>query len=108
LFVFFSFKLGVVRTELTRYFGEAVGRVKFTIVMCLIYPLFLWFSKNSEQGAQTTVHCSVSDEAQSISGEYFSDCKVQKLLPHALSDEDGAKLWELSEKMVGLTSCFLT
>jgi NAD(P)-dependent dehydrogenase (short-subunit alcohol dehydrogenase family) len=92
---------GVVRTELSRYMGEALGR-SFMIVYFFIYPLFLWFTKSVEQGAQTTLHCALSEEAGRVSGLYFSDCAVQPLKPHALDDEEAKRLWEISEKMVGL------
>jgi retinol dehydrogenase-12 len=92
---------GVVRTELARYFGETYGKL-FTVVLVLIYPLFFWFTKSVEQGAQTTLHCALSEEAGKVSGQYFSDCAIQPLKPHALNDDEAKRLWEISEKMVGL------
>ena len=92
---------GVVRTELARNFGEAYG-TSFTLVIILIYPLFFWFSKDMKQGAQTTIHCAVAEETGEISGEYFCDCAMQKLMPHSLHDNEATKLWQISEKLVGL------
>ena len=74
-----------------------------------------------KQGAQTTIHLAVSDEVANVTGEYFSDCKVNsitKAISEALlylisfqvarasklaRDEClSKKLWEISEKLVHL------
>jgi len=36
------------------------------------------FSKDSLQGAQTTLHCIFKDFNKLEKGEYFSDCAVKK------------------------------
>ena len=55
------------------------------------------------QGAQTSVHCAVSEDLQDVSGLYFSDCKVKE--PSALAMDSGAakKLWEVSESYTGIS-----
>jgi hypothetical protein len=37
-----------------------------------------------------------------VNGMYFRECAVQQLRPHALNDDEAKRLWEMSEKMVGL------
>lgn len=38
-----------------------------------------WF-QTSEQGAQTTIYLSVSEDVAKTSGKYFKDCKVNKII----------------------------
>ena len=61
------------------------------------------FLKTPWQGAQTTIHCAVSEEMEGVTGEYLADCKVQRLrTAAAMNDEDAERLWEVSAQMVGL------
>lgn len=60
------------------------------------------FFKTPAQGAQTTIHLTVSDELNGISGKYFMDC-AEHGLSNAIKDPaKGKKLWELSEPLVKL------
>ena len=56
--------------------------------------------KTPEQGAQTTIYCAVDEEIKNVSGHYYSDCKEKKLLKHATKDEDGERLWNMSEEII--------
>jgi hypothetical protein len=38
-------------------------------------------------------------QLNNVSGRYYSDCKENKLLPHASNDDDAAKLWTVSEEL---------
>ena len=59
--------------------------------------------KTPKEGAQTTIYCAVSEDMEGISGQYLSDCKIQKLVNPQATDEDIAeRLWEVSSQMVGL------
>ena len=60
------------------------------------------FLKTPWQGAQTTIHCAVSEEMEEVTGEYFKDCKTEKLSETATDDEAAERLWEVSSQMVGL------
>lgn len=91
---------GVVRTELGRYFSDTLGW-KFHL-MKLFTPLMLWILKSAKQGAQTTIHCAVSEDVDKVTGVYFSDCKPKALMPHALMDDDAKRLWEISAKLCQL------
>ena len=66
----FSLHPGTVRTELLRYTGEGLFFL-VPIVVKLGYPLYSVISKTSWEGAQTTIHCAVSDEVLKYNGYYF-------------------------------------
>ena len=85
--------------EIARSQAEKYG-ILYKITICLLKPCIWLFFKTVEQGAQTTIYLAVSKEVEGISGRYFSDCKQSKLMPHALSDEDASKLWQISEQYV--------
>lgn len=72
----------------------------------LNYPMKLitrGFFKTPQQGAQTTIHLSVSEEVAKVSGQYFMDCKEHSLNAAASDMEKAKKLWEESAKIVKLT-----
>lgn len=69
----------------------------------LILPLVKYFAKTAWEGAQTSIYLAVSPEVNEISGKYFEDCRVKKTVKRNGYDPELArKLWELSEKCVGL------
>ena len=75
-----------------------------TIQVRLLFSLSYLFTKSSWQGAQTSIHCAVSEEmVAGVSGEFFVDCKVRKLKnPLALDEGLASRLWQASARMVGL------
>ncbi|XP_019855897.1 PREDICTED: retinol dehydrogenase 12-like [Amphimedon queenslandica] len=94
----YSLHPGVIRTNIANYLF--VGwRVIF---LPLAYILAVMFLKTPKQGAQTTLHCAVSDEAEGVTGKYWSNCAVTKPNKLALIDEDCTKLWEYSIEQVKL------
>ena len=62
----------------------------------------MYFFKNPEQGAQTTLHCALQEGLKPLSGRYFSNCTVRELYDQAKDDAAAKKLWELSERLCGL------
>jgi retinol dehydrogenase-12 len=83
---------GSVKTELARH-----------VPAFLAVPIqFLsgFFMKSPYEGAQTTLHCALSPDVQG--GEYFSDCKAVTPSKHATDSAAASKLWDVSEKLVGL------
>ena len=62
--------------------------------------MFLFF-KDCKQGAQTTIYCSVAEELESISGLYYSDCRVKECNPLAKDPGLAKKLWDVSERVTG-------
>lgn len=59
---------GVVRTELSRYEKEGLGWF-IPIIKNLVFPFWWVFTKNPNEGAQTTIHCAVDDNI--INGAYY-------------------------------------
>lgn len=60
------------------------------------------FFKTPLQGAQTTIHCAVSERLEEVSGKYFMDCRERGVSRGASCPAKGKKLWELSEKFCNL------
>ncbi|XP_054719914.1 retinol dehydrogenase 12-like [Uloborus diversus] len=64
---------------------------------------FLFLGKSSAEGAQTTIHAAVHPNLERTTGKYFGDCKEEKLQGIASSRAMARRLFENSEKIVGLT-----
>jgi len=66
----------------------------------LLFSLARPFTKSMQQGAATTVYCSVAEELSNVGGVYFNNCC--RCLPsnQADSKEMAEKLWELSECVI--------
>ncbi|XP_020377469.1 retinol dehydrogenase 14 [Rhincodon typus] len=87
---------GIVRTNLGRH-------INIPLLGQPIFKMVSWaFFKTPEQGAQTTLYLATSPEVEGVSGKYFGDCKQEDLLPKATDDAVAKKLWDVSERMVGL------
>ena len=56
-----------------------------------------------EQGARTSVYLASSPEVEGVTGEYFTKCKVKTPSSKARDDASARRLWELSEKLCGVT-----
>ena len=83
---------GVVSTELGRH----------SLVSSIIFLFFWYFVKTPLQGAQTVIHCAVSEEMEGISGKYLKDCQTVEPSKGAQDDDAAKKLWEVSVNLVGL------
>lgn len=68
---------GLVNTEIfsTKRFSRGITKFLFA----LIYPILWLFAKDVEMGAQTTLHIAFMDYDELNSGDYFNNCKPQKL-----------------------------
>jgi len=69
-------------------------------------PLWLlrkWMFKTPEQGCQTTVFCSVSEELDGISGRYYEYNREAKLSQRLLDENVNATFWDASTQLVKLT-----
>ncbi|HSU15467.1 SDR family oxidoreductase [Longimicrobium sp.] len=64
--------------------------------------LFRRWLRTPEQGAATAVYLAASPEVAGISGEYFVDERPVPVPAPAHDDEAARRLWEISERMVGL------
>ena len=71
-----------------------------------LFGLLMWLTfKDSKQGAQTTIYCSVAEESAGESGLYYMDCKAKKHSNNHIIEDPGVtkKLWEISESLTGET-----
>lgn len=85
---------GAVSTGLGKQNG-LMGRALTTVLK----PFF----KSPEQGADTAVYLCESPAVDKINGEYFCSRKPMPLKAWARNDEDAARLWQLSESLVGFS-----
>jgi NAD(P)-dependent dehydrogenase (short-subunit alcohol dehydrogenase family) len=67
-------------------------------------PLSRPFSISAEKGARTSVYLASSPAVDGITGRYFAKCRETRPSPKAQDDVAAARLWEISERMVGITS----
>jgi hypothetical protein len=58
---------GLVATEAARYASQSF----FSGAQWLFDNVLVYFIKSPEQGAQTTIHCAVSNEAGTETGLYY-------------------------------------
>jgi NAD(P)-dependent dehydrogenase (short-subunit alcohol dehydrogenase family) len=63
-------------------------------------PLFM----SPAKGARTSVYLASSPEVSDISGKYFAKCKVKTPKRQALDEAAAARLWAVSDELVGLAS----
>lgn len=94
----YSLHPGVVVTDAARH----LNTTWFPGAKWLFENVFVYFVKTCEQGAQTTIHCAVSEEAGTETGLYYSDCKKSTCNPKADDKELLQKLWTESARQVGL------
>ncbi|KAL7636581.1 UNVERIFIED_CONTAM: hypothetical protein RMT77_013358 [Armadillidium vulgare] len=86
---------GVVKTEITSKDAS--------FWLWLSSLVFHMASKSEKLGAQTTIHLAVSNEGGKVTGEYFVDCKIAPTSQRAKDKNLARKVWQISEKEVGLT-----
>ncbi|KAM4795656.1 dehydrogenase/reductase SDR family member 13 [Rhinophrynus dorsalis] len=92
----YSVHPGVVYTNLSRNAPRWL--------MTMLLPLFWLFSRTPMDGAQTSIFCAVQEGIEMYSGRYFANCQVEQVQPYARDDAVAKKLWEVSERLTGLTS----
>ncbi|XP_059897229.1 retinol dehydrogenase 14b [Gadus macrocephalus] len=88
---------GIVRTRLGRHIHIPM------LARPLFYLAVLAFFRNALQGAQTLLYLACSPLVEGVSGRYFADCAEDTLLDKATDVQAAKRLWEMSERMVGLT-----
>ena len=86
---------GIINTDLHRHMYK-------TWYGWLCWPIHKFFVKTPFYGAQTTLYCCLSDSIQN--GGYYSDCRQKVPSQKSMDDRACKKLWDMSEKMVGLRS----
>jgi NAD(P)-dependent dehydrogenase (short-subunit alcohol dehydrogenase family) len=58
---------------------------------------------NTDVGAATSVWAATAPELEGSGGVYLADCAVTAAMPEAVDPDAAARLWELSEQLVGET-----
>ncbi|XP_066506888.1 dehydrogenase/reductase SDR family member 13-like [Hoplias malabaricus] len=91
----YSVHPGIVKTELSRH----VSLWQKIFIEPVAWLLFL----DPTTGAQTTLHCALQEGIEPLSGRYFSCCAVQDVNSRAKDDAVAKKLWEVSERLCGLS-----
>ena len=86
----YSLHPGIVKTEL---FRNLPGVARFFLTPARA------FMKTVEQGAKTTLYCALKEGIEEHSGQYFAGSKLASF-PH--DKELAGKLWDLSERLVGI------
>ncbi|CAH1261988.1 RDH12 [Branchiostoma lanceolatum] len=94
----YSLHPGVIKTDLYQHLGTSMGWKSG-----IINTFAKWFGKTVVQGAQTTIHCAVTEGLEDRTGQYFSDCAPKQPNSRARDDDVARRLWEVSEKLVGLS-----
>ncbi|KAH7972313.1 hypothetical protein HPB52_011072 [Rhipicephalus sanguineus] len=86
---------GAVQTDINSTY---VGLMNITM-----NALFYFFGKTPQEGAQTSIYLTVSDEVAKVTGQYFMDCR--RALPSKNAEDPtlARRLWEVSEKLTGLS-----
>jgi NAD(P)-dependent dehydrogenase (short-subunit alcohol dehydrogenase family) len=69
-----------------------------TLITRLLKPFFL----TPEKGAETAIYLAVSDDVEGVSGKYFYKKRQLSSSKRSNDKEASAKLWDLSEKMIGI------
>ncbi|XP_034389317.1 retinol dehydrogenase 12 [Cyclopterus lumpus] len=83
---------GIVMTEVLRHYPFTV-RVIFNLVG-------FFFFKSAEEGAASSIYCSVAEEMEGITGKYCdSDCSLVLPAPLARDAALGVKDFEISERL---------
>lgn len=86
---------GVVMTEVMR---------NYSLYLRAIFNLIgFFFFKSAEEGAVSTIYCSVSKEMEGVSGKYIdSDCSLVLPSPTAQDTALARKLWDISATLTSL------
>ncbi|XP_053689610.1 retinol dehydrogenase 12-like [Sabethes cyaneus] len=91
---------GTVDTELARHMGTFF----FLFEHKLVKPLLRLVFKTPRSGAQTSLYTALDEELASESGKYYADCRATVPTKAARDDETASWLWNMSEKMTGLSN----
>ncbi|NXK54235.1 RDH12 dehydrogenase, partial [Chauna torquata] len=76
--------------------------VRYSFVMTWLWRIFSFFLKTPREGAQTSLYCAVAEELESVTGQYFSDCRPAYVSPQGRDDETAKKLWNVSCELLGI------
>jgi len=84
--------------------GGVATKIRYSLPAPLLFlsNVFLYMMKSPDEGAQTSIYCSVEPGIEAHNGKYFSDCQLKE--PSLLSKDAALakKLWEATEHIVGM------
>jgi len=60
------------------------------------------FLLTPEKGAKTSIYLASSPDVEGVTGKYFDKCKIATPSKEAQDKDEARKLWEVSEKLVGI------
>ena len=69
----------------------------------IMYNLVRLFFLSPAKGAQTSIYLASSPEVENITGKYFIKKNQVSSSPESYDEEKARRLWEVSEKLTGLT-----
>ena len=84
------------------YVDTGIGSNNKQALWKLMMNLGRPFAKKTDKGAETSIYLCASPEVKKVTGEYFVDCKIEKLLGAAKSEEQAEKLWSISSELTGV------
>lgn len=74
-----------------------------TWYQALLFKIFKLLMTPTEDAARNTIYLASSDEVQGITGKYFDNKKIKEASEQCRDVRMQKGLWELSEKLTGLT-----
>ncbi|KAF6033584.1 RDH12 [Bugula neritina] len=90
---------GTVKTEFFRnYFPYRLLNTMLSILCISFYYMLL----TEEEGSQTNIWASVSEELEGVSGKYLKGCKISSPSVAAQNVKEAEKLWKWSCEKTGL------
>lgn len=84
-------------------FGKSEGGI-WKPVFTLLRPFMI----NVDRGAETSIYLASSPNVEGVSGEYFVKCKPARSSRQSYDEAAQRRLWEVSERLTGLTSSTTT
>ncbi|XP_071579728.1 retinol dehydrogenase 12-like isoform X1 [Temnothorax nylanderi] len=81
---------------------EVLWNVNNAVLPNFCFTVARLFFKNAEQGAQTTIYCSVDEKTANDSGLYYSGCGVATTYRKANNRQYAEKLWNVSCRLLHL------
>ena len=85
------------RTNVGRY------QLKYFVHQCLLNMVAFFLVRSAQEAAETVIYMATEPSLKGVSGKYFKDCKEKELHENAKDTKVAEKLWELSEKLTGLS-----
>lgn len=84
------------------YVDTGIGLNNEGFFVRLLMNLGRPFAKKTDKGAETSIYLCASPEVEKVTGEYFVDCEIEKLIGAAKSDDQAEKLWSISSELTGI------